>query len=167
MQNADIHFMKRLGQMMFSTIAAISLALSLAVIALWIRSSWTADTISWSNRSNSEMFNVYWVGGSLNIEHQSGNVFWGLKSGLEFTSNVYPDLPVWSAPAPNLWHGWYYSFLGISVGHHSRRVSIPGSFISNAWLVLPFWLILAITAILPAIAARRCFRMRKSFRKNI
>jgi hypothetical protein len=115
----------------------------------------------------SEVPDVYWVSGFLNIEYLSGNISWKIPPGFYFIKNEHPDIPVWAAPMQNGWSGPHDEFLGIAAGHRVRIFNKPGLHFSRTYLVLPLWLAAVVTVILPGFAAVRYFRMRKLARQGV
>jgi hypothetical protein len=142
---------------LFASLAAISFVCFIASISLWVRSRSSSDMLFWSDKNNGQMIWIFWWSGELVIHHLSGNVSWGLSSGFHFNNAIYPDVPMFGAEN---WNGWYHSIAGAGCGHLFAVLPNPRSNYADTVLALPFRLITALTAILPAIAAMQFLKRR-------
>jgi hypothetical protein len=149
---------KRFRRWLFRRLAILSSICFVAALSVWIRSSCSSDTILWSNDTNWKMGDIYWVDGYLNVGYLSGNIAWGFPPGIHFSKNDYPDIAVWAAPAHG-WSGWGGGMVGVQIGHHRRVYRRPTSDrFSVTYLVMPLWIITAVTGTLPAVFAVRHFK---------
>jgi hypothetical protein len=163
----------RVVHRLFNGIAALSLALFVVAPIAWLSSESQDEGIgrdrSWVDGSTryATEDSIEWSDGMLMVEHRG-----------QSEPNVTPIAPgQWiSGPYPNLYVGWF-----THEPDFIRRVRVPNAGIGDCIefylialdspatddaMAIPLWLVMALSAILPAIWLQRFFRLRDRKREG-
>jgi hypothetical protein len=168
---------------LLNLLTALSLLLCVAVVALWVRSYWRSDSVGWceSNvgipESQGFLFDagVYaesaWGKAALCWHRIETHEWTGSRTepGFSAGSSQSEAPPDFASEMVGLGCWLHRSIAGVEVRatDYQRRADVPHEYSYERMVRVPFWLLAAMTAVLPARWATAARRRRRQKRRGL
>jgi hypothetical protein len=141
---------------LFNLAAGVSLLVCVASVALWVRSYFAEDTLSFRPDRSLCILHVFQSRGSIASTHTSDVDYKAAAHGFKRSSG--------SADV-DLYKYWGHLSPYVHVGGFAIIPSTSPS--GGGGVLVPHWFLMLVTAVLPAIAARRAWRLRRARRAGM
>jgi hypothetical protein len=140
----------------FTILSALSLVLCVATGAMWTRSYWVHDKLGWSGDVHQVIMQSAMGRISIKMARKGNGLLLPEASGFTYISGASDRYSI------NDWTGRQKSWQMAGVIWHERINVLYGEFglVSFRLVVIPYWLIGALTVPLPAIWCRQRLKRR-------
>src|SRR4051812_1240509 len=154
---------------LMNILAAASMLISIGTCALWVRSYWEWDGVTWRIGVQRRNEYQYWevrIGSEIRVLQFSLNCNPSPRyMGGSRNKVSYKHMPADDLTGPEhqvLWDGWRKSALGFGLMHAYRNTGY-----SNRSVLVPHWFLALVFAALPGVRFYRWMKMRRRQKRGL